>query len=152
MIVRPGGTAVAYFNVSINGIDTSVATFGADVRRNGIVTTVPVTILEVSTGNYQCQFDVPSDWIGYDQVHVSFTLNYLSENLTCTKHVGTVAAAGLDDDMEFNLDRMLDLQEADETFDQASGTARKLLRGTSTVLLEKTVTGSSCVESVSITE
>ena len=50
------------------------------------------------------------------------------------------------------LDRILDLAESDETYDKASGTARKLLRGTSVVLLEKTVEGSTCVDSVSIAE
>lgn len=152
MIVQPGGTAFAFFNVSINGADTSIAPIGADVRRNGIVTTVQVQILEVSTGGYQCSFTVPSDWVGYDQVHVAFTLNHLGENLTCVKHVGTVGAAALDDHLEYNLDRILDLLEADETYDKKSGQARKLLRGTSTVLLEKTIVGPSRVESVSIRE
>lgn len=129
-----------------------MAAHAADVRRNGIVTTLAVTIDEVSTGSYRCSFTVPSDWIGYDQVHVAFTIGYLGENLTSVKHVGTVGAVGLDDDQEYNFDRVLDLLEADETFDKVSGKARKLLRGTSTVLLEKTVIGDTCAESLSISE
>ena len=49
-------------------------------------------------------------------------------------------------------ERITDILEADETYDKASGKARKLLRGTSVVLLEKTVQGSSVIESVSIAE
>ena len=50
------------------------------------------------------------------------------------------------------LNHLVDLAEADETYDKASGKARKLLRGTTTVLLEKDVMGSTCTDSVSIAE
>ena len=49
-------------------------------------------------------------------------------------------------------ERVLDLLESDETYDKSSGKARKLLRGTNVVLLEKDVVGSTCVDSVSIAE
>lgn len=151
-MLKPGGQAVEFFSVSIGGQNISMSAYGADVRRNGLVTTVPVVITEVSTGSYRCDFTVPSDWVGHDHVHVAFTINYFGNNLTTIKHVGTVGSAGLDDDTEYNIDRVLDLLEADETFDAQSGKARKLLRGTNTVLLEKDVTRSTGVDSVSLRE
>ena len=50
------------------------------------------------------------------------------------------------------LERILDLLEADETFDASSGKARKLLRGTDVVLLEKDVSGSTLRDSVEFVE
>ena len=50
------------------------------------------------------------------------------------------------------LERILDLLEADETFDASSGKARKLLRGTDVVLLEKDVNGTSLLASVELVD
>ena len=50
------------------------------------------------------------------------------------------------------IERIIDILEADETFDIDSGKARKLLRGTTTVLLEKDVSGSTLSDSVEFVE
>lgn len=147
MHVQPGQRVVTYFSTSVGGVDVSVAG-SAQVYRNEIATVVPVTLTEGEVGQYSVAFDVPGDWIGYDQIHVRFELVYLGEVLSCTKYAGTVSDAYV----ESSIDRILDLLEADETYDKVSGKARKLLRGTNTVLLEKDVVGSTCVDSVSIAE
>lgn len=93
--------------------------------------------------HYQCEPGGCGDATSEDQIRAYELL------LLVYEAIGTSNSYAASMENQF---RILDLLEADETYDQETGVARKLKRGTDTVLLEKTVVGSTCVESVSITE
>lgn len=151
-VLLPGGTAVVHFNTHTGGARTAADDTTALVFRNGTLTSIAPVITVSGVGHYIVTFNVPPNWVGYDRAWVEFSFLHMGEWNACSKDAGVVGAAGLDDNQEFSIDRILDLLEADETYDKASGKARKLLRGTNTVLLEKDVAGSTCVDSVEITE
>lgn len=152
MLIRQGGTARALFNVHLGGVDAAGDSTTATVYLNGVLTAIVPTITSLATGLYVVEFGVPTAWVGYDQAHVRFSVTFGSRTQSAVKSAGVVAASGVDDDQDFAIERLLDLAEADETFDNATSKARKLLRGTNVVLLEKNVVGTSCTDSVQLTE
>lgn len=152
MLIKPGAIAYAYFAVSIGGANESVDTYNADVRRNGVITTVATTITNTTTGVYLVSATLPGDWNPDDQVHVGFNITHLGKTLTCVKSIGVISALSLDMTQEVMVERLLDLLESDEVYDDDTGKATKYLRGTNTVLLEKDVTGSALSDSVSLSE
>ncbi len=151
MLIYPGQTGVvANFTYTVGSILSTADTASAIVLRNGIDTVVPVVLTTASTGRYKATFDIPATWVGYDRVDVRFEATTGGMVIECTKPLAVIGAAGLDDQQEVNIDRVLDLLEADEVI--TGGKAYKLLRGTTIVLLEKDITGSTCADDVSLTQ
>ena len=108
MLISPGSQVTVYFSVTVGGIDTSTGG-SASVYRNDILTSILATSTVAAIGLYAVTFTVPNDWVGYDQVFVRFAISFNGEITSCIKHAGTIAAAGLDDNLEFNIDRILGL-------------------------------------------
>lgn len=94
MNLAPGRQGTVTFNVTQSGNLSNVGTASITVIRNGIVTTVPVTIDNSVVGRYVGTFTVPGNWEEYDIVEAAFTLSYmqgtLNNTIECTKQVGTV--------------------------------------------------------------
>ena len=154
MVIRPNGTSFVHFNTHVNGVREDAFRTKATVFRNGVQTSIAPGITHVGTGHYIVQFTVPANWTGYDQAWVSFEFQQFPgiEWNACSKYAGVIGASGIDDNIDVTIERILDLLEADETYDKATGKAQKLLRGTPTVLLEKNVDGSTCVDNVRLVE
>ena len=151
-MIRPGQSGVVHFNTHAGGVRTDADTTTATVWRNDSPTVVPAQVTRAAIGHYVITFVVPSNWQPDDRAYVVFEFEFLGQWNSCTKDAGPIGVAGFDIDSDTILERLLDLLEADETFDSASGKARKLLRGTNVVLLEKDVAGTTCTESVALTE
>lgn len=150
MLLQPGGQAHVHFTVNLGGVTQDVGVVSAVVIRNDVVTSIVPVIshVNVEAGIYVVGFAVPANWVGYDQAFVQFRILHNHALTSCTKLAGVVAAAGLDDALEINIDRILDLLEADEV--KIGNKLYKRLAGTTTVLLEKDVNGSTCVDDVSL--
>ena len=97
MHLAPGLNGSVVFNVSLGGTQSDIGTPAITILRNGIVTTVPVTIDNSVVGRYVGNFTVPSNWVEYDEVHALFTLSYMlgtmAQGLECSKPVGVVTIA-----------------------------------------------------------
>lgn len=151
MIVRPGqGGIVANFTYTLGSILTVADTVAVTVLRNGVDTVVPVTISTSSAGRYQAEFDIPANWDEYDLVATRFEGASGGMFIECTKPLAVVGEMGLSVQQDADLTQILNLLEADEII--SGGKAQKRLRGTSTVLLEKDISGSTCADDVSLTE
>lgn len=149
MNLAPGGQGSVVFNVILGGNLSDIGTPTIVVLRNGIVTTVPVTIDDAVTGRYIGTFTVPATWIEYDKVTALFKLDYmlgtLNESLECSKTVGVVTIAP--QTSEF----IADLLQADQVkigdqivyFLKDSGQTVELHR--------QTITGDPCEGDVSLT-
>ncbi len=94
MHLAPGLNGSVVFNVSLGGTRSDIGTPAIIILRNGIVTTVPVTIDDSIVGRYVGNFTVPTNWVEYDEIHAIFTLTYMlgtmEQELECSKSVGVV--------------------------------------------------------------
>lgn len=92
MNLQPGGVAAVAANVLLGGDLSAAGTLSAVVFRNGIATTVVVTVSNPSVGLYVATFTVPPTWVEYDRVDVRFSLVWGlgGETLACMKTVGVV--------------------------------------------------------------
>ena len=151
MLLQPGGQATVHFSTQLSGVTQDVGVVSAIVIRNAVATSiVPVITHVLSAGVYAVSFTVPANWVGYDKAFVQFTLQVDRDQVICTKPAGVVAAAGLDDELEVNIDRLLDLMEADQV--KIGDTIFYYLKGSNqtTLLHQHDIAGSTCVDDVSL--
>lgn len=156
MLLAPGGTGSVVFNVSLAGSLSDIGTPIISILRNGIVTTVPVTIDNTVVGRYVGTFTVPANWVGYDKADALFELTYgdggSPKTIECSKSVGVIGAAGLDDLQEINIDRIIDLMEADQVFENGMMTYYLKDSNQTIVLHQQNYNGdSACADNTSLT-
>lgn len=146
MNLRVDTEAVAQFDVSLQGELQTIGEATAIVFRNGNPTTVETTITNPLTGHYRVGFVVPSDWPALTKVDVRMELTYNGKTIGRTKPVGIVG----DDFNDLTVERIADLLEADQQV--ANGFLTYYLKGTTEILLQKAISGETCVDGVSLIE
>jgi len=148
MNLSPGGSGSVVFNVAYEGTRSNIGSASITILRNGIVTTVPVTIDNSTTGRYVGSFTVPANWMEYDMVTSIFELEYplgtLTRTISCSKPVGVVTAVPL------GIEFISDLLQADQV--KVGNQIVYYLKGSGqTVELHRqTQVGDPCEEDVSL--
>jgi len=148
MNLNPGGLATAHFNVQHEGDLSDIGSPSFVVIRNGIETTVPITVDNTIVGNYSLGFTVPATWVEYDLVYVRMSLEYgmgmNTRTIACSKPVGVVTAVPL------GIEFISDLLQADQV--KVGNQIVYYLKGSGqTVELHRqTQVGDPCEEDVSL--
>ena len=148
MHLRPGGTGSVQFHVQLEGQLSATGTAVFTVYRNGVATTVPVTVSSPVPGQYITTFTVPSNWVEYDLVEMRAELTYglgTPRTIACTKSVGVVTEAPLD------IDFIRALMVADQVKTGNTITYYEQGSGQTVILHQQEQTGDPCDGDVSLT-
>ena len=139
MFITQGGVATCSFDVALGGAVSGVGTASATVYRNGTITGIAPTIVSDTTGHYSISFTVPTTWDEYDIAEIRFILNYMGQEIACTKQAGAVS----DTNKLLKADQV---RVGNKIFYYEAGT------GQSVLLHEQDITGdSACAGDVSLT-
>ena len=133
MSLQPGDTVHVPFTTSQGGNTQQIAAPTAQVLRGETLTALVPTITTLAPGEYITSVTVPDNWVTGDTLSVRLAIVYGGRTLVKTKHAGIVDT------------RMIDLLEADELYSTNQGKAQKLLKGTDTVLVDKTLATTTTV-------
>lgn len=93
MIIKPGQLVESIFQIEISGVLTNVdplTTPIVQVYRNQLLTSLIPTITNPKTGVYQFSFEVPTNWLDYDQISVWIESEISGFVAKTFKPIGTV--------------------------------------------------------------
>lgn len=93
MIFKPGQVVESFFQIEIGGVLTNVdpATFPlVQIYRNQILTSIEPTVSNIKTGVYSFSFELPTNWVNYDQIFawIQSTINGFTAQTF--KPIGTI--------------------------------------------------------------